>query len=860
VAAESDIPDYLLKGPSGALPVPPVDTAEQTLPFDQLRWDDFERLCLRLARHDGAPEHAQRFGTPGQAQAGIDIYSRTAAGTYAVYQCKRYATLRPADIRAAVTRFLAGDWADKASHFVFCTTASVVPTDLAREVERQADRLRAEDPPVAFVVWDAEALADALKAHPELVRDFFGRAWFERFVPAEAVGVRAPVPMQLPPAPGEFVNREPDLLKVDRVVMRPRSPGTAPVVVLSGGHGVGKTATSRRWAHTNRERYSDGQLYADFGALRYHGGVGVADVLGGFLRAFGVPDEVIPARLDERSALFRSSTVGKRVLVLLDDVDHAAEVRPLIPSTTDSAVVITTRARLEELVVYEDAKRVRLKPLTAESAEELLVGLIGPERVEEEPEAVAELARICAGLPVALKICGARLADHEGRPVSWLVEELADEARRLRRLGTEPERSLQVVFDDAYRALDADAAATYRRLGLHPGPSFTLAAASAAAGLARERTAEALDRLLAAHLVEDLGDRVTFHDLLRVHARGVAAQDELADDQTAAMRRIVQFYLRVAQRMDYAMIPNRLRLTHGPPAPVSGEPSPSSPAEAFALFEAERPNLLATLRTAAEREWDTEVWQMGEALFLGYNNHKHLDEAVDVYETATLAARRAGHRDAEVRMLSQLAFAHMDRGEHAAAEEELAQCRSLIERSDNRELWASIREWTGVVHAARGKYRDAIAAYQQSRTAFEAAGNWRGVALQELGLGHALNLVGDHGQAIEHLLRAAELIDADVDGLTLGRVLLRLGEAYGALDDRDRAKRALADAAEVMRQNDAPLFEATALESLADVALEAGDVEDAVSHLRRALSIYVLLSSPRADVVDGRLDELAGQG
>jgi tetratricopeptide (TPR) repeat protein len=312
--------------------------------------------------------------------------------------------------------------------------------------------------------------------------------------------------------------------------------------------------------------------------------------------------------------------------------------------------------------------------------------------------------------------------------------------------------------------------------------------------------------------------------------------------------------------MDYAMIPNRLRLTHGPPAPVSGEPSPSSPAEAFALFEAERPNLLATLRTAAEREWDTEVWQIGEALFLGYNNHKHLDEAVDVYETATLAARRAGHRDAEVRMLSQLAFAHMDRGEHATAEEELAECRSLIERSDNRELWASIREWTGVVHAARGKYRDAIAAYQQSRTAFEAVGNRRGVALQELGLGHALNLVGDHGQAIEHLLRAAELIDADVDGLTLGRVLLRLGEAYGALDDRDRAKRALADAAEVMRQNDAPLFEATALESLADVALEAGDVGDAVSHLRRALSIYVLLSSPRADVVDGRLDELAGQG
>jgi tetratricopeptide (TPR) repeat protein len=856
VGTESDIPDYLSRGPTGEPPPPPVDTSAQQLPFEGLPWEDFERLCLRLARHDGTPEHVRAFGTRGQAQGGIDVYSRTAAGTYTVYQCKLYSRLTPADIRAAVSRFLDGEWAGRARQFVLCTNKSLTPAQLALEVERQAQRLRERNPPIAFVVWDADELSSSLKEHPQLVRDFFGHAWFERFVPTEHVGVRLPVPRQLPPALGEFVNRERDLVGVDSVIARHRSPGAAPVVMLTGGHGVGKTATSRRWAHANSDRFSDGQLYADFSMLRYRGGVGVGDVLGGFLRAFGVPNEVIPAALEERSALFRSSTAGKRLLVLLDDVDHPAQVRPLIPGTAHSAVVVTTRAALEELVVYEGAKRVRLKPLTPDSAEELLACMVGEERVDAEPAAVERLVRICAGLPVALRICGSRLAIHESRPVSWLVEQLAGEDHRLERIGTEPEQSLQVVFDDTYRALDPDAATTYRRLGLHPGPSFTVAAAAAAAGLPARRAPEAFDRLLVAHLVEDLGDRFMFHDLLRIHARGVGRRDESADEKAAAVHRTVAFYLRTAQRMDHAMIPIRLRLTEGPPPPVPGEPAPSSPAEAFTLFEAERPNLVAALRAAVEREWDSEAWQMGEALFLAYHNHKHYEEALEIFELATQAARRAGHLEAEVRMLSQLALAHLDMGDDATADAQLATCRSLMEESSNRELWASIREWTGTLEVQRGNYPQAISAYEQARSAFEVVGNPRGVALQDLGMGHALNLSGDHRRAVECLLQAAELIDAEVDGLTFGRVLVRLGEAYSGLGDLGKAKQALRDAVEVMRQHDAPLYEARARESLAQIEHDEGDTQAAVSNLKRALSIYSLLRSPQADQIGARLDEL----
>jgi tetratricopeptide (TPR) repeat protein len=739
---------------------------------------------------------------------------------------------------------------------VLCTSHSVVPAKLAREVELQAKRLRDQRPEVAFSVWDASALSDELKEYPQLVRDFFGQAWLERFLPAGEWRPPAAVPQQLPPLLGEFVNRRRDLGKVDTAVTR-AGEGAPPIVVLTGGHGVGKTATCRKWAHANVDRFADGQLYADFSELRQRGGVAVGDVLSRFLRAFGVPDEVIPRELEERSAMFRSRIAGKRVLVMLDDVDHVAQVRPLIPNTASGAVLLTSRARLEELVVFDGARLVRLRPLDEDSAEELLARMVGEERVGDDPDAVETLVAICGGLPVALRICGARLASHESRPVSWLVAELADEAVRLERIGTEPDQSLQVVFDEAYRALGPGGATMYRRLGLHPGPSFTLGAAAATAGQPLELAVRHLDELAAVHLLEDLGDRFSFHDLLRLHARGAAARDEPVEEQDAAVERCVAFYLRAAQRMDHATIPNRLRLTDGPPPPAAGEPSPGSPAEAFACFETERANLMAVLRAAGERELDTEAWQMGEALFLAYHNHKHPVEAVEVYEIATEASRRAGHLEAEVRMLSQLALAHLDIGEFGAADAELERCRGLMERSANRQLWASIREWTGVLEVARGNYDRAVGFYEQAREAFEAAGTQRGVALQEMGIGQALHLAGRSRSAIAPLTRAGELLDRDADALTYGRAVLRLGEAYRALGDREHAQAALEQAVEAMRESGAPLLEASAREALAELAREGGDTRAAASHLRRALSIYSALSSPRADLVGARLDEIA---
>jgi hypothetical protein len=177
----------LRRPPTGEEPLPPPRPLLQTLPFNLLDWPDFEKLIERLVRLEGDAERVSRYGTRGQDQEGIDIYSRLPGGAgYVVYQCKRYAELGAAVIRYAVQEFLDNPWSETASRFVFCTSHSLVPTSLAREIETQAERLREHDPPIVLDGWGEDDLSDKLKSHPELVEDFFGAPYFERFSPGGA--------------------------------------------------------------------------------------------------------------------------------------------------------------------------------------------------------------------------------------------------------------------------------------------------------------------------------------------------------------------------------------------------------------------------------------------------------------------------------------------------------------------------------------------------------------------------------------------------------------------------------------------------------------------------------------------------
>jgi hypothetical protein len=163
---------------------PPTVTREQVLPLGSLSWENFERLCFRLAHRGGDVEDVRIYGERGQAQEGIDLYVRRATGDYATWQCKRYQELTTTDIKKAVTKFLEGDWAGRTKLFRLAVAPSLNATELNEEIERQ--RTRCEAANITFEPWDRDRLSLMLKDHPDLVDDFFGRSWVEAFNGPEA--------------------------------------------------------------------------------------------------------------------------------------------------------------------------------------------------------------------------------------------------------------------------------------------------------------------------------------------------------------------------------------------------------------------------------------------------------------------------------------------------------------------------------------------------------------------------------------------------------------------------------------------------------------------------------------------------
>lgn len=176
--------------PDGVPTEPPVITRAQSLPFGQLTWENFERLCHRLVSLNGDVEHCERYGRQGDEQAGIDVYARHVNGRYHCLQAKRHKTFGIVQIQKAVDLFLAGHWASRAERFTIAVQSSLRSTIVQDEIERQAVRLLAKG--IVFVALDGDDLTTKLRQYPDLVDDFFGRPWVQALLGDQTVaGLKA---------------------------------------------------------------------------------------------------------------------------------------------------------------------------------------------------------------------------------------------------------------------------------------------------------------------------------------------------------------------------------------------------------------------------------------------------------------------------------------------------------------------------------------------------------------------------------------------------------------------------------------------------------------------------------------------
>ena len=325
------------------------------------------------------------------------------------------------------------------------------------------------------------------------------------------------VPRQLPPTVPLFVGRSAEFARLNQWLAQLRSDEAVPPIIGIGGMaGVGKTALALNWAHGVASEFPDGQLHAGLSAYRQAGASAAA--LGGFLVALGVAPGEVPATSQDRSELYRRLVAGRRMLILIDNAEDAAQVRVLAPGVPGCVVVVTSRTQLTDLAANDGARLINLDVLTTAEAAALLAVRLGADRVLGEPEAVRELIELCGRLPLALVIAAARAAI-SGCRLSVLVAQLADAPHRLDALDLgDSITDMRSVFSSSCQQLSADATGLLRLLAVHPGPEFGVRAAASLAGISARLAQATLRELARASVITECRPgRYRLHDLLRLY-------------------------------------------------------------------------------------------------------------------------------------------------------------------------------------------------------------------------------------------------------------------------------------------------------------------------------------------------------
>ncbi|MFD5480881.1 NB-ARC domain-containing protein [Streptomyces hawaiiensis] len=693
-------------------------------------------------------------------------------------------------------------------------------------------------------------------------------------------------PDQVPVLTVPFSNRRREISLLDAMCgAAARRQSGVDVTVVGGLPGVGKSAMARKWASMSRQLFPDGQLYVDFAALRDQAVIGgtvgadVSEALAMVLRSLKVSDAGMPASLAERTNLFRSRSADQRLLLVLDDVSQPAQVRPLIPKGPGSAVLVTSHGKLGELVL-DGAQLISLEPLDAEGGLALLADRCGEDAVAAERAAAERLVELCGGLPVALQIAAARLITDDGLTMTSLSEELEDEAGRLAALalpgfqGTLPgeEYSVSALLGSSYRLLPPDAARLYRLLGWLPTGAFDAGVAAVAADLDTPSAKRLLRTLMTASFVDAGRDgRYRMHDLVRLHARERAAQEEPPAEEKAMTRRVATHYLVLAAFADRALRKERLRIADLSPLlrtadnPFAAESGPS-PLE---WLDAERHAILAVLRAASRHRLHSLVWPLAEAFTALFLRHRYLEawkeslelgvaSATALAESAETANEIAEAAQAEARLRSLLSRPLMDLGETDRAGSELRTAAARAEVTDHLALRASVQEFLGR-YLDRVDPAQAVPAYRRSYELNKEAGQGRGAAIAAYFLGCALDARGEYAEALETLRMAHHdlLAREEPDPRMAARAMAAIGAVHDHLGATAEAVRALREAVRVLEEEKATHYEAEVLVTLVDIAERTGSYQDSVrGWLTRAVALHEANGNPVAEELSRRLENL----
>jgi DNA-binding SARP family transcriptional activator len=685
--------------------------------------------------------------------------------------------------------------------------------------------------------------------------------------PASQPGAGPPLPLvaQLPADIPDFTGRDEQVQALRDLLGGPRrvdSPGAVIVAAVIGAGGLGKTTLAVHAAHLLRGQFPDGQLYARMlGAAAHPATPG--DVLARFLRDLGMDPASIPASEEERAARYRSRLTDRKVLIVLDDAHDAAQVRPLLPGSASCAVLITTRNRLPDL---SGSRYVDLDVLGPPEARAMFAGIIGPDRAAAEPDATREVLTACAGLPLAIRIAGARLTARTTWTVRTIADRLSDERRRLDWLKT-GDLAVRACFEVSFTSLPGaeadgvDPAHAFRLLGLWPGSSVGLPAAAAMLGEPLETVADALEVLVDAQLLQEpAADRYRFHDLLKAYAAERAVAGELLSTRDAAVRRVLSWYLHTAVAMARVLSPHRELTTPEQLEPGTVPVAFSTVEAALDWGEQERTNLVAATRLAAAAGLHDVAWQLPVAAYSFFYRRTYWEEWLVSHDVALDSVRQIGDRQGEASVLNNIGMAYARRRMEEGVRY-FQQTLDIRREIGDRRGEAQAANNAAYANLLLGRFDEALDQLRLALSVQREVGHryGEGIALNNLGeayieLGRPAEAVDWFGQALAvYRELGARPVEADT--------LSNLGTANANLGRLDEALGYLRQAEETHHEVGDRYGEAVDLKQLGEVHRRVGSARDAEQAWARALAIFDALGNEeQAREMSERLSGLSNNG
>ena len=631
--------------------------------------------------------------------------------------------------------------------------------------------------------------------------------------PTEPVAAGAPRVNALPRSVTTFTGRDSELHHLDRLV----TAAEASLITVTGAGGIGKTALVLHWAHSAASRFPDGLLYVDLRGFSQGTPLSTIEALSRLLHQFGVAPVQIPVHEEHAVDLYRARLSGKRALVVLDNARDSDQVRPLLPGGAGCSVIVTSRTRLSGLVAREGAAPIDLDVFSPGEARVLLDTLLGPQDEEE----VDELARICAYVPLALRIAAASVPGGGPRGLANYLDRMRSTDRLdALRLEGDDHTAMATTLMHSYELLEPAARRLFRLLSLIPGPDFTVVAVADLAGSPGDEAHGLLMNLVAVHLVEERAPgRFGFHDLLRLFSTRQAEREESANDRHAALDRLYAHYLMWIDAAARRVYPQVLRL----PFENAGSlvvPSIENAGQALAWLDAERHNLVAAVTQGCQEGPRRLAWSIADGLRGYYYLRLFTVDWLAVGRAALGAAQRQSDDQAEAAAHLSLADLRWRQGDYAAADTAYDQA---------------------IRHAAQADWPAGQAT---------ALGN----------LGGLRRMQGRLAEAVSLLERALAL------NVEIGRIegelvnLGNLGIAYGELGDWRRAEDYLVRAHAIGVAVGSQSAQAVSLSNLVDSAVQLGEWDSAQQRLQQALALHRVLGDKAAEASTMRSEALIRQG